>query len=60
MKSTELKNKTNKELEKALATAREGVRKFRFAMSGSNTRSVKEGRLHRKEVAQILTELNNR
>lgn len=60
MKSAELKNKTEKELKKALDGAREGVRKFRFSMSGSNTRSVKEGRQHRKEVAQILTELNNR
>lgn len=60
MKKEDLKNKSEKELEKALAHSREEVRKFRFALSGSNARNVKEGLHHKKEVARILTELNSR
>lgn len=40
--------------------ARESLRKFRFGISGSKTRNVKEGRNTRKHIARILTELNRR
>jgi ribosomal protein L29 len=58
--SKDLKDKSIKELEKMLAESREALRKFRFALSGSKTRDLKEGRSHRKKIAQILTELKNK
>ena len=54
------KEKSNKDLIKMLNEKREVLRKFRFGISGSKTRDVKEGKNSRKEVAQILTELNSR
>ena len=54
------KEKNNKDLIKALNEKREMLRKFRFGISGSKTRDVKVGKNARKEVAQILTELNSR
>jgi ribosomal protein L29 len=54
------KEKSNKDLIKTLNEKREALRKFRFGISGSKTRDVKEGKNARKEVAQILTELNSR
>ena len=54
------KEKSNKDLIKTLNEKREVLRKFRFGISGSKTRDVKEGKNARKEVAQILTELNTR
>ncbi|HEC32867.1 MAG TPA: 50S ribosomal protein L29 [Candidatus Kaiserbacteria bacterium] len=57
---TKNKEKNNKDLIKTLNEKREVLRKFRFGISGSKTRDVKEGKNTRKEVAQILTELNSR
>ena len=54
------KVKSNKDLIKTLNEKREVLRKFRFGISGSKTRDVKEGKNTRKEVARILTELNSR
>jgi ribosomal protein L29 len=55
---SEYKNKTEKDLIKSLQDKRVALRSFRFNISGSKTRNVKEGRGLRKEIAQILTELN--
>ncbi|MBU4536888.1 50S ribosomal protein L29 [Patescibacteria group bacterium] len=60
MKKTDLKNKTNKDLNKILADARVGLREFRFGLSGSKTKDIKKGRTLRKETARTLTELNFR
>ena len=54
------KGKSNKDLIKTLNEKREVLRKFRFGISGSKTRDVKEGRNSRKVVARILTELNSK
>jgi ribosomal protein L29 len=56
----ELKEKTEKELMKQLAEAREEIRKFRFSLSGAGQRDVKTVREMKKKVAQILTELKSR
>jgi ribosomal protein L29 len=56
----ELKNKTEKELKKALNEAREDVRKFRFSLAGSGKMSLKEIRAKKTQIAQILTELRSR
>ena len=57
---TDFKKKSVKDLEKLLKEKREELRDFRFASAGSRTRNVREGRNTRKEIAQILTELNER
>lgn len=59
-KKTDLKNKTDKDLNKALSERRAELREFRFGLSGSKTKDIKKGRSLRKETARILTELNNR
>jgi ribosomal protein L29 len=56
----ELKNKTEKELKKALNEAREDVRKFRFSLAGSGKLGLKEVRAKKTQIAQILTELRSR
>lgn len=56
----DLAKKKDTELFKELATARNDVQQFRFGMSGSRTRNVKEGRDLKKKIARILTELNSR
>jgi ribosomal protein L29 len=58
--SKELKDKTIKDLEKMLLDAREALRKSRFNLSGSSKRDIKDGKTLRKQIAQILTEINNR
>lgn len=56
----DLQKKSVKDLEKMVAEKREELREFRFKSAGSRTRNVREGRNTRKEIAQILTELNLR
>lgn len=56
----DLKKKTVKDLEKMLAERREDARKFRFDISGSKIKDVREGNNARKDVARLLTELNAR
>lgn len=58
MKKTIYKGKDEKELVKTLKEKREALKNFRFNLSGSKVRNVKEGRGIRKDVARILTELN--
>lgn len=48
------------ELRKLLADKRESLRIFRFGGAGSRTRNVRAGRNVRREIAQILTELQAR
>jgi ribosomal protein L29 len=59
-KSKEIKNKTDKELQNQLIEKREALRSFRFDISGSKTRNVKLGKGLRKQIAQMLTEVNSR
>ena len=54
----EFKNKTENELKQTLKDKREALRVFRFAMSGSKTKNLKEGAHLKKEIAQIMTVLN--
>ncbi len=58
--TSDIKEKTKKELEKILKTTREELRKFRFSFSGSGQKNVREGRNLRKKIARVLTQLNNR
>ena len=55
-----LKEKEKKDLEKLLLEKRKALRIFRFSISGSKVKDVKEGKNIRKEIARILTELSAR
>lgn len=57
---SEYKNKTEKEIAQLLSDKREALRKYRFSISGSKTRNVREGRNTRKEIARLMTELAGR
>ena len=50
--------KTALELETALREKREGLRKFRFDMTGSKIKNVKHGMALKKDIARIITMLN--
>ncbi len=56
----DIKNKTEKDLQKELTKKRDSLREFRFGISGSKVKNTKEGTNTRKDVARILTELNSR
>lgn len=45
---------------KLLSEKRDAERGFRFGITGSKTRNVKEGKSIKKEIARILTELTSR
>ncbi|MEK7169799.1 MAG: 50S ribosomal protein L29 [Patescibacteria group bacterium] len=53
-------NKTKEELNRSVSEQRQKLQTFRFAMAGSKTKNVKEGRNLRKEIARSLTELHAR
>ncbi len=55
-----LKDKTEQDLKHLIVVAGEKLRAFRFAMNGSKQKNVKEGKGLRKEIARMLTELNQR
>ena len=57
---SDYKNKTEKEIAKLIDEKKESLRGYRFAISGSKTRNVREGRNTRKEIARLMTELSDR
>ena len=59
-KKTDFKSKSDSDLKKILLEKREARRAFRFGIAGSKVRNVKEGKNLRREIAQILTEVNTR
>lgn len=56
----EIRKKSDGDLLKLLGEKREALRKFRFDVTGTRVRNVREGRGTRKEIARILTELSAR
>ena len=54
---SDFKNKTKEELHKELMEKRSALRAFRFNISASKVKNVKEGINLRKEIARILTAL---
>lgn len=58
MKKTDFTNKSESELKKLLVEKREALSKFKFGISGSRTKNVKEGKNTRRDIARILTTLN--
>ncbi len=57
---SEYKNKTEKEVSNLLNEKKGVLSNFRFAISGSKTRNVREGRNTRKEIARLMTEIAGR
>ena len=60
MKSKDIQKLSDKELEKLLEEKRAVVRQFRFDITGSKVKNIKDGAIAKKTVARILTELNGR
>lgn len=60
MKAKDIKQLTEKELLKTLSEKRVAVRQFRFDLTGSKIKNIKEGANIRRDIARILTELNAR
>ena len=60
MKVSELKNKTVTDLEKMSIEKRAALRAFRFGVSGSKIKNIKEGRDLRREIARIETILKDK
>jgi ribosomal protein L29 len=60
MKTKDIINKTKNDLETLVIEKREALRVFRFGGAGSKTKNVKEGRALRKDIARVLTVLNNK
>jgi ribosomal protein L29 len=59
-KTNEFKKLSLTELTKTLNEKRLSVRQFRFDITGSKVKNIKDGANMRKEVARILTEINKR
>ncbi len=58
MKNKDIVKKNTKELLALLSEKKTALRDFRFGVSGSNARNVKEGKELRKDIARVLTALN--
>ena len=59
MKKTNYKDKTEADLRKTLVEKKAELSKFKFGISGSRTKNVKEGQTLRREIARIMTQLKN-
>jgi ribosomal protein L29 len=59
MEIKELREKSEKELTKLLATSREKLRDLRFKVTAKQLKNVREIRKTKKLIAQILTILQN-
>ncbi|MDO8552362.1 MAG: 50S ribosomal protein L29 [bacterium] len=55
-----IKTQSTEELLRIVAEKREALRVFRFGGAGSRVRNVRDGRNMRREIAQILTEVQSR
>jgi len=55
-----LKGMKKDELEKKLAILQESARVIRFKAEGSKSKNVKELGSLRKDIARVLTEINNK
>ena len=56
----ELIKKSIVELNKDLADKREALRAWRFGLTGSKVKNMKEGGTMRKDIARILTAINKK
>jgi len=58
MDLTELRQKSKNELQKMLQNSQERLRQLRFDLAAGKIKNVREIRKIKKEIAQILTLLN--
>ncbi|MBU1091636.1 50S ribosomal protein L29 [Patescibacteria group bacterium] len=58
MSKEKLDNKTLKELKAMLSEKRNALRDFCFRIAKGKAKDVKEGRVLRREIARILTNIN--
>lgn len=56
----DLRKKENKELQKILATSRAKLRELKFSNSNKQLKNIREIRQLRKEIAQLLTLINEK
>lgn len=55
MKASELRQKSQSELQKLLADNRERLRQLRFDLAAGKVKNVREIRMIKKDIARILT-----
>ncbi len=60
MKMQDIKNKSKADLSVLLSEKRDALKGFRFNVTGSKIKNVKEARNLKKDVARILTALNTK
>ena len=60
MKNNEIKKLSDKDLLKMIEEKRKAVCQFRFDITGSKVKNLKEGGNLKKDVARMLTELTLR
>lgn len=58
MKAQDLRKKGTEDLKKLKAELESELREFRFGMSGGRTKNVKKGHALRKDIARIMSVLN--
>lgn len=58
MEMNELTKQTTPELTKLLSDKREALRVWRFGLTGSKVKNIRESRTTKKDIARILTALN--
>jgi len=59
-KKNNIKETKTEDLNKKLLEVEEKIRVIKFKAEGAKSKNVKEGKMLKKEVARILTELNAR
>jgi len=60
MKISELRQKSQAELERILTESREKLRELRFNLAAGKVKNVREIRKLKKDIAKILTILNTK
>ena len=60
MKMKDITAKNATDLNRLAGEKRESLRVFRFGGAGGKSKNVKEGRATRKDIARILTALNQK
>ena len=58
MKMTDIKKKTAEDLKRLVSEKKEELRSFRFGLSGSKVKNIKEAKNTKKDIARILTVLS--
>jgi large subunit ribosomal protein L29 len=60
MKITEIRQKSEKDLQDLLSARKEKLRSLKFDLSSGKVKNVKEIREVKKDIAQILTVINSK